>query len=293
MTDGAHDHINTTTKHKTRRIKPGIFLKAKRQQESADESVQKLQQENRQLRQELDDANYRIRELEAAAAAAAAAVTEQRQHRDLMLTSSSSATAVVRIRDIDYRDDHGDNNDDTDYDSDNFSIDDFSVEVEAATAESPSQQHLSDNESLSVTSSSDRTIPTGNDKKSKLRRHLHLGRRGSSSSSSRRNNGDARRNSFTRRHPMQSITEMNTSTAQRSLFDSLHDYGDLVSTTSDLSSSVTSSALSTTTADDDSTSLMAGRMLPLYAMKSLLRISSTDSDMISTVDNESFLYGEI
>ena len=287
MTDDAHDHVNTTTRHKTRRIiTPGIFLKAKRQQQqSADEIIiRRLQQENRQLRQELNDANYRIHELEAAAAAA----IEQRQHRDLSLTSSSSATAVVRIRDIDYRDDHGDNNDDADYDSDNFSI-----EVESATVESSSQQHLLDNELLSVTSSSDRTIPTGNDKKSKHRRHLHLRRRWSSSSSSRRNNDDARRNYFTQRRPMQSITEINTSTTQSSLLDGLSDYDDLVSTTSDLSSSVTSSTLSTTAIDDNSTSLMAGRMLPLYAMKSLLRVSSTDSDMISTADNESVLYGEI
>jgi len=97
---------------------------------------------------------------------------------------------------------------------------------------------------------------------------------------------------------METITEIRTQPKNdKNLLDA---YGvvDLISTTSDLSSSVASSTRSDSilvSAHDGA--LLSGKMLPLQAMRSLLRISASDSDSdeLSTelVEEESPLFGEI
>lgn len=97
---------------------------------------------------------------------------------------------------------------------------------------------------------------------------------------------------------METITEIRTQPKKdKNLLDA---YGvvDLISTTSDLSSSAASSTRSESilvSAHDSA--LLSGKMLPLQAMKSLLRISASDSysDELSTEleEEESPLFGEI
>jgi|Transcript_14109 hypothetical protein len=317
MADSSFTDTHKTTKKKTGskmgRSKIGMFFNNSplRKDSSSDEIVQKLLQENRQLRQDLSNANNRISKLEeAVAAAAAVATTKESQERELSPTVRMSmpmsmsmsmplgyhqATGIREA--VDYRDDNSyAYSEDTEYEAD-----DFSIEVEASAVESGIRQQREEDEPLDIaevesTTASACTIPTGNNKKSNSRRrqlHLHHILRGSGTRT--RNTID--KNDDRSSPPIESITQ---SKEERQRLLGIYGFDDSISITSDLSSSVSSLK----TAEDDNSrsslipgvdSLMSGRMLPLYAMRSLLRISSTDSDFISGViaDDESSLFGEI
>lgn len=280
-------HNQSTGGFKARRISASKFFKKgkKKEELSKDETIKKLQDENDQLRKELNDAYSRIRELESAAIENKTweiAIPPTRE-----TTSAQSTTEASNSRkSFEYRDDDvsGEVIDD---DSDVFSI-----EVEAART--ITQQESSDHEDeIQSTSASAATIPTGNDKKSKLQRRQKESRQNVRRGSGSRNRGeDAYLNYFSRRiPPLESITEI---AKARSLLDS-DSVDDTASTTSDLSMSIASSFF----VEDETTetsSLMTGRKIPLRSMKSLLRSSSTstDSDTLPYLqDDEPVLFGEI
>lgn len=277
---------------KAHRISTSKFFKKalKKEDSSKDEIIRKFQDENRELRQELNEANSRIRELESAAMA--------NQTRAIVISPSTEATSISSTTQnlhsrysFEYRDD----------DVSEAGMDDdpdvFSVEVEATT--SIEQESFDMEDEIRSVSSSVKTIPTGNDKKSKLQRRQQEIRqklRRSSSMPNRnsnpnRNRGeDAYLDYFSRRsRPLGSITEINT---RMSLLDDVSSGDDTASTTSDLSLSIGSSFV-----DDENTdaiSLMSGRKVPLRTMKSLLRSSSGDSESLCYIqDDESGRFGEI
>mmetsp|Transcript_25805 Transcript_25805/g.60500 ORF Transcript_25805/g.60500 Transcript_25805/m.60500 type:complete len:304 (+) Transcript_25805:118-1029(+) len=280
-------HNQSTAGSKARRISASKFFKKgkKKEELSKDEIVKKLQDENDQLRKELNDANSRIRELESAAIENQTweiAITPTRETGSVQSTTEASNAR----KSFEYRDDDV-SGEEIDDDSDVFSI-----EVEAAR---PVTQHESfDHEDeVQSTSASASTIPTGNDKKSKLQRRQRESRQKVRRGSGSRSRGeDAYLNYFSRRiPPLESVTE---TAMGRSLLDS--DSGDdTASTTSDLSMSIASSFF----VEDETTetgSLMTGRKIPLRSMKSLLRSSSTstESDTLPYLqDDEPVLFGEI
>jgi len=280
---------NTSTAgFKASRMSASKFFKKalKKEELSKDETIRRLQDENRELRQELKDANTRIRELESAAVSNQPRESVMAPLRELTSVPSTIKTRISR-NSLEHRDDDvgGEGIDDE--------SDVFSVEVEAETMGAVIKHEIFDNEDeVHSISSSARTIPTGNDKISKFQRRQQEFRQKLRRSSSIRNRGDeAHLNYFSRRSPpLERITEINT---RKNLLDDTSSGEDSVSTTSDLSMSISSSML----LDDEATdamSLMSGRKVPLRTMKSLLRISSTDSDTFSYVqDDEQVLFGEI
>jgi hypothetical protein len=277
--------VSSTAGSNARRIAANMFFKKSLKQDVASkgETLQRLQDENRRLRQELKDAKSRIRELESAAR------VDQLQREETTSSSKPSPLPSNAQESIEYRDDDGGGEDIVDESGD------FGVEVEATTTGSQIKGEVLDTASdMHSTTSSARTIPTGNDLKSNLHRRqkeLRQQLRRSKSSIGRRYSGeDAYLNYFSRLStPLESITEIDT---RRNVLRDDDDY-DIASTTSDITASVASSTM----LDDesiDSFSLMSGRMLPLRAMKSLLRVSSDQSDAISFVpDDETVLFGEI
>jgi hypothetical protein len=300
MTESAHNetqNASTTNGSKSRRITASMFFKKSLKQEEsskADETIQRLQEENRKLRQELNDANSRIHELESAARE-----TEFRQQREISplspaptLVRSATAPLYTNTREgVEDRDDdgRGETIDDDSYDG-------FSVEVEAATAgfemEVEELLQIEETDETDSTTGSACTIPTANDKKSNSNRKLR--QRMKRSSSNRRSGEDAYLNYFSRRSPpLESITEIDTRRNSSPHDNNDYcDYGDDLTTTSDLTASVAGDELSI-----DGGSLMSGRRLPLYAMKSLLRISSAESSQSHAIsfvpDDEPVLFGEI
>ena len=303
-------NASTTNNSKSRRITANMFFKKSLKQEEpskADETVQRLEEENRKLRQELNDANSRIRELESELESES--VTREhklRQQRETSLLSSAqtfqrSATAPLYTTNTregaEDRDDDGRGETST---VDDESDDGFSVEVEASTAgfdlEIEDLLEMEETDEIHSTTGSACTIPTGNDKKSNSHRKLrHRSRR--------RSGGNAHLNYFSRRSPpLESITEINTtrrngsSSSTRENNNDYCDYGDDMTTTSDLTASVAGDEL-VSNHHDARKSLMSGRRLPLSAMKSLLRASSAESAQLHEIsfvsDDEPFLFGEI
>jgi len=292
----------STVASKARRITASMFFKkaSKQEEQLKDETIRKLQEENNKLRQELVDANSRrlqgennklrqelvdansrIRKLESA----------ERENRSPSpkSTSDPSETETLAAREfVEHRDDDGWFEDIDD------NCDDFSVEVEAITVASSTGHELFnkyDDETQSTTSSVC-TTPTGNDKISNFQRRQHQIRdrlRRSTSNSSR--GEKAHLNYFFRRsNPLEKASEMNT---RRSLLDDSSSVDSVASVTSDFSASFDSSLVPDDKSADGRT-LMSGRMLPLHAMKSLLRASSAESDAVSFVpDNEPVIFGEI
>ena len=259
------------------RSKIGMFFNHTPAQKDSpsDDIVQRLLEENCKLRQDLSDANNRIRELEEKVESVSA-TKEIQEHKTSIAAPKSTLleTHVMEKQDtIDDRDDSSHiSNDESEFDTD-----DFSIELDVSTVELTMQryqsQELLDNDELQSTTSSACTTPTGNDKESNNRR----------------------RQSQLRRRLRGNGKSPNFYTQQRSLLDIYGYDDDSVSVTSDLSCSVASSRLTKGNSFSEGGSLMSGRRLPLYDMKSLLRISSTDSDVISRsmLDNESTLLGEI
>jgi len=285
MTNDTHVETQnaSTVGSKARRITASMFFKkaSKQEEQLKDETIRKLQEENNKLRQELVDANSRIRKLESA----------ERENRSPSpkSTSDPSETETLAAREfVEHRDDDGWFEDIDD------NCDDFSVEVEAITVASSTGHELFnkyDDETQSTTSSVC-TTPTGNDKISNFQRRQHQIRdrlRRSTSNSSR--GEKAHLNYFFRRsNPLEKASEMNT---RRSLLDDSSSVDSVASVTSDFSASFDSSLVHDDKSADGRT-LMSGRMLPLHAMKSLLRASSAESDAVSFVpDNEPVLFGEI
>jgi hypothetical protein len=274
-----------------------FFKKALKQEEAtspkADETIQKLEEENRKLRQELNDANSRIHELESESESVA---RENKLHQQREIPLLSSAQALLRsttapLYTMNAREGAEDRDDDDRGETSSFvddeSCDGLSVEVEAATVGfdlvKDDLLELEEMDEIESTTGSACTIPTGNDKKSKFHRKLrHRSRR--------RGGGNAHLNYFSRRSPpLESITEIDTTrrnSSSSSPRDSSnyydYDYGDDMTTTSDLTASVAGDDLVQSHYDARKSSLMSGRRLPLSAMKSLLR-----------ADNEPVLYGEI
>ena len=291
MINGTNNQIETQNTSaagfKARRIAASNFFKKalKKEELSKDEIIRKLKDENRQLRQELNDANSRIRELESAAS--------ETQTREIVISPSIEISSVPSnietlrsSKSFEKRDDEV-SGEEIDGDSDVFS-----VEVSAVSMGSINQQESFDHgDEIQSISASACTIPTGNDKRSKSQRRQQEFQQKFRRSSSRRSRGeDAYLNYFSRRsQPLESITEVH----KRSLLDDSESGDEIESATSDLSMSIDSSSFE----DDDATdasSLMSGRRIPLRAMKSLLRISSTDSDALSYIqDDEPVLFGEI
>mmetsp|Transcript_2754 Transcript_2754/g.6575 ORF Transcript_2754/g.6575 Transcript_2754/m.6575 type:complete len:308 (+) Transcript_2754:64-987(+) len=307
MNDISHKNTEKTQKRKKGskmgRPKIGMFFNngTGRKESSSEDIVQRLLQENRQLRQELIDANNRIRELERAAPIPKESMEHYFPLSEPKPSDAESASARGAM----------DNRDDDSYalsDATQYDTDDFSVEVEASEVEflmrelqqrEDEEELLDFDEEQSATPSAC-TIPTGNDKKSNTRRRQSQLRRRVRGSDRNRNevpkNHDARHCYFPQQQRHSSIETITEMAQNQSLLD-LYGIEDLISITSDLSS-VSSSVednVSTGTSNSKGNSLMSGKMLPLYAMKSLLRISSTDSDFTSLglEDEESILLGEI
>lgn len=317
MTQNTHtetQNASTTNGSKPRRITASMFFKkALKQEEStspkADETIQRLEEENRKLRQELNDANSRIHELESESESVA---RENKLHQQREIPLLSSAQALLRsttapLYTMNAREGAEDRDDDDRGETSSFvddeSCDGLSVEVEAATVGFDlvidDLLEMEEMDEIESTTGSACTIPTGNDKKSKFHRKLrHRSRR--------RGGGNAHLNYFSRRSPpLESITEIDTTrrnSSSSSPRDSsnYYDYGDDMTTTSDLTASVAGDDLVQSHHDARKSSLMSGRRLPLSAMKSLLRASSAESaqsaqfhEISFVLDNEPVLYGEI
>jgi len=284
-----------------------MFLKKKpKQKQEGEESsqstlekvIEKLLQENRQLRLEMSDANTRIKDLEAAVMANQ---SQQQHDPSPSLNPKPMAKKALHIRNkepVDYRDD------DDGYDGDRGS-DNLSVEVQALDIELTTTQEEEFFDDLESTTSSARTVPTGNDQKSKFHRRQKQLRQRLRGGNRRRRNNDS--DYFTRREQRRTLGSINEINTQQSLLDKyFDDDGDSRTTTSDLSSSLGASFGSSIISDDDDShagnSLMSGKMPSLYVMKSLLRTSSTDTDAENNFsstsrsllgDNDSTLFGEI
>ncbi len=271
---------STTPGSKARRKASMLFKKVLKQGDEShkDGAVKKLQSENRKLRQELEDSNTRIRELELLNRA-----QEQRLLTFVQPTPNPSMESYTP-EGMEYRDDEGEKS--------------FSVEVAAITRGNSVQGEFLDIENeIHSTAPSAKTVPTGNDKKSNQQRKQHLMRQklrrsnSNSSGSSRSFQGeDAYLDYFSRRNspPLESITEVETR-------PSFFEYDEISSATSELTASVSSMG------DEESigsSSLMGGRRVSLYTMKSLLRISSERSEKSDTIsflpaDENGVLFGEI
>lgn len=273
---------STTPGSKARRKASMLFKKVLKQGDEShkDEAMKKLQSENRKLRQELEDANSRIRELEL--------LNRAQEKRLLEFAQPTPNPSMEELHytpeGIEYRDDEGEKS--------------FSVEVAAITRGNSVQGEFLDIENeVHSTAPSAKTIPTGNDKKSNQQRKQHLMRQklrrsnSNSSGSSRSFHGeDAYLDYFSRRNspPLESITEVETR-------PSYFEYDDISSATSELTASVSSLG------DEESigsSTLMGGRRVSLYTMKSLLRISSERSEKSDTIsflpaDENGVLFGEI
>ena len=273
---------STTPGSKARRKASMLFKKVLKQGDEShkDEATKKLKSENRKLRHELEDANIRIRELE---------LLNRAQEQRLLTFAQPTPNPLMEElhytpEGMEYRDDEGEKS--------------FSVEVAAITRGNSVQGEFLDIENeIHSTAPSTKTVPTGNDKKSNQQRKQHLMRQklrrsnSNSSGSSRSFQGeDAYLDYFSRRnsHPLESITEVETR-------PSFFEYDEISSATSELTASVSSLG------DEESigsSTLMGGRRVSLYTMKSLLRISSERSEKSDTIsylpaDENGVLFGEI
>lgn len=291
---------STSSGFKARRSKASMFFKkAMRQDESIkDETIERLQEEKRKLRQELNKAYSRIRELEL--------LTTRPNEQSMAL--SANQTAVSSEAELLYASEGVENrDDDSGHEDIDDEIDGFSVEVAAITRGSTIQGEFLDIENeIYSTAPSAQTVPTGNDKNSNFQRREHQLRqrlrRGDSSTSSKSSGSNSRRGEdafldyFSRRNspPLESITEIETRTCL-----SYDDDDDMASTTSELTASVASSAMLADERFFGGGSLMSGKRIPLSAMKSLMRISSAESSEAESAsglfvqDGEQVLFGEI
>lgn len=288
--DNDTQYSNTSTPGAKARRKATMFIKKafKHDSDSQKEDAMKmLKEENRKLKQQLQAANSRIRQLE---------FFNRAQSERL---SDYAKPTPIQVPDVQYSAEGTEYRDDDDGSKD--PADAFSVEVAALTRGSKVQGEFLDIENeIHSTAPSAKTIPTGNDKKSKQQRRQHemrhkLRRSNSSGSSGSRSfhGEDAYLDYFSRRSSpaLESITEIETIPSY------FEDY-EFASTTSELTASVASSTMG----DEESTdsgSLMLGKRLPLQAMKSLLRISSEKSEKSDTItfasidDDSEVLFGEI
>ena len=302
---------------KSRRKTSMFFKKTARQDESSkDETIKRLEEEKRKLKQELNKAYSRIRELELLTTRPSPSmpIQESPSTSELLYTSES---AENRDDDIEVIDDESTS---------------FSVEIVTSTRGSTEQGEVLDieNEICSTTPSA-ATIPTGNNEKSytqrrqdQLRLKVRLGgrsissmsvggpssrssmsvgdpssrSRSGSSRSSRSNGREAHLDYFSRQNspPLERIIEIQKRPNHC-------DDEDTNSTTSELTASVASSTMLAaerrmSSSSGSSSSRMVGRNIPVPQMESLLRISSestrgVESDTISYIDDdESGLFGE-
>jgi len=295
--DNDTQYSNTSTPGAKARRKATMFIKKAFKHGDSDsqkeEAMKMLKEENRKLKQQLQAANSRIRQLE---------LFNRAQSERL---SDYAKPTPIPFPDVQYTAEGTEYRDDDDGSEESKDpADSFSVEVAAITRGSKVQGEFLDIENeIHSTAPSAKTIPAGNDKKSKQQRRQHQMRqklRQSNSSCSNSNSSrsfqgeDAYLDYFSRRSspPMESITEIETIPSY------FEDYYDMASTTSELTASVASSTMGDEESID-SRSLMLGRKLPLRAMKSLLRISSEKSEKSDTIsflpadDDSEVLFGEI